>query len=85
MPTLHIEILGPGCPNCQALEANTRQAVAELGLDATLDKVTDDAAIVGYGVMSTPGLVLDGHVVSTGRVPTAVQIAELLGQPAGSP
>ncbi len=82
MPTPHIEILGPGCANCQALEANTRQAVADLGLDVTLDKVTDYAAIVGYGVMSTPGLVVDGRVVSTGRVPTAVQISELLAQTA---
>jgi len=53
-------------------------------MDATLDKVTDYAAIVGYGVMSTPGLVVDGRVVSTGRVPTAVQIAELLAQTAES-
>ncbi len=84
MTTLHIEILGPGCANCRALEAATRQAVADLGLDATLDEVTDYAAIAGYGVMSTPGLVVDGQVVSTGRVPTAAQIAELLGQRAGA-
>ena len=84
MPTLHIEILGPGCANCRALEANARQAVDQLGLDATLDKVTDYATIAGYGVISTPGLVVDGRVVSTGRVPSAVQIVELLGQRAGA-
>lgn len=80
MRTLHIEILGPGCGNCRSLEANARQAVEQLGLDAEVTKVTDDVTIAGYGVMSTPGLVVDGRVVSTGRVPTADQIAELLGQ-----
>ena len=81
MPTLHIEILGPGCANCRNLEANTRQAVDELGLDATIDKVTDDVTIAGYGVMSTPGLVVDGTVRSTGRVPSAADIRELLSAP----
>lgn len=76
--TVDIKILGPGCRNCQNLEASTRRAVADLGLDAAIDKVTDYAAIAGYGVMSTPGLVVDGTVVSTGRVPTAAEVAELL-------
>lgn len=83
MPPLHIEILGPGCANCRSLEAHTRQAVDQLGLVATLEKVTDYATIAGYGVMSTPGLVVDGRVVSTGRVPTAAQVAELLDQRRG--
>lgn len=78
MSTHQITILGPGCANCAALEAATRQAVDAFGMDATIDKATDDAAIAGYGVMSTPGLVVDGTVVSVGRVPTAAQIADLL-------
>ena len=50
-----IKILGPGCANCVNLERVTRQAVADLGIDATFEKVTDYAAIAGYGVMRTPG------------------------------
>jgi len=78
MPTLDIKILGPGCNNCKTLEDRTRRAVDELGLDAEITKVTDFAEIAGYGVMSTPGLVVDGTVVSAGRVPTESAIAELL-------
>lgn len=85
MAVIDIKILGPGCANCRALETNTRQAVDQLGLDATIEEITDYAAIAGYGVMSTPGLVVDGSVVSTGRVPTPAQVAELLGQAVDTP
>ena len=74
-----IKILGPGCTNCVNLERVTRQAVADLGLDAQIEKVTDYAAILGYGVMSTPGLVVDDKVLLSGRVPTAAHVRELLG------
>jgi small redox-active disulfide protein 2 len=73
-----IKVLGPGCANCVNLEKATRQAVADLGLDATIEKVTDYPTILGYGVMSTPGLVVDEQVVLAGRVPTAAQLRELL-------
>ena len=73
-----IKILGPGCTNCVNLERVTRQAVADLGLDAQIEKVTDYAAIMGYGVMSTPGLVVDDKVLISGRVPTAAKVRELL-------
>jgi len=73
-----IEVLGPGCANCQRLEANARQAVAMAGVEAEIVKVTDYRQIVGYGVMSTPGLVIDGTVVSFGRIPSAGDIAEWL-------
>jgi small redox-active disulfide protein 2 len=73
-----IKILGPGCTNCVNLERVTRQAVAELGLDAEIEKVTDYPAIMSYGVMSTPGLVVDEKVVLSGRVPTAAKVRELL-------
>lgn len=59
-------------------EKPTRQALDELGLDATVEKVTDDADIAGYGVMRTPGLVVDEHVLLSGRVPTANQIKAVL-------
>ena len=73
-----IKILGPGCTNCVNLERVTREAVTELGLDAQIEKVTDFPTIVGYGVMSTPGLVVDEKVVMSGRVPTAAAVRELL-------
>jgi small redox-active disulfide protein 2 len=73
-----IKILGPGCTNCVNLERVTRQAVADLGLDAQIEKITDYPAIMGYGVMSTPGLVVDETVVMSGRVPTAAKVRELL-------
>ena len=75
---MHVKILGPGCKNCQNLEARTREALAELGLDASVEKVTDYAAIAGYGVMTTPGLVVDDKVVVSGRVPKVDEIAALL-------
>lgn len=73
-----IKILGPGCANCANLERAARQAATDLGIDAQFEKVTDYPAIVGYGVMSTPGLVVDEQLVLSGRVPTAAQLRELL-------
>jgi len=73
-----IKILGSGCANCVNLERVTREALAALGVDATVEKVTDYPTIAGYGVMSTPGLVVDEKVVLSGRVPTAAQVRELL-------
>ena len=73
-----IKILGPGCANCVNLEKATRQAVSELRLEATIEKVTDYADIAGYGIMRTPGLVVDEEVVLSGRVPTVRQVKELL-------
>jgi small redox-active disulfide protein 2 len=70
-----IEVLGPGCNNCARLEKNTREAIAMAGIDAEITKVTDYAEIMAYGIMSTPGLVIDGKVVSYGRVPSAADIA----------
>lgn len=75
---MKIKILGPGCHNCVTLERVTREAVETLGVDAEIEKVTDYAAIAGYGVMSTPGLVVDDEVVLYGRVPTARHVRELL-------
>ncbi|MHB1489071.1 hypothetical protein GALL_336470 [mine drainage metagenome] len=73
-----IKILGSGCANCVALERVTREAVSALGVDAQFEKVTDYGAIASYGVMRTPGLVVDEAVVLAGRVPTANQVRELL-------
>jgi small redox-active disulfide protein 2 len=75
---MDIKVLGPGCANCVRLEANAREALADLGLTASIEKVTDLPAIVGYGIMSTPGLVVDGMVVSSGRVPSVDDIKRLI-------
>jgi small redox-active disulfide protein 2 len=73
-----IKILGSGCANCANLEKAAREAATELGIDATFEKVTDYGAIVGYGVMRTPALVVDEQLVLSGRVPTAAQVRDLL-------
>jgi len=75
-----IEVLGPGCDNCKQLEANAREAVMMAGVEAEIVKVTDHAQIAAYGVLSTPGLVIDGKVVSAGRIPSAGNIAAWLDE-----
>ena len=78
-----IKLLGPGCNNCKTLERLTREAVDALGLDATIEKVEDYPTIVGYGVMSTPALVIDEELVLSGRVPRAAEVKDLLAARAG--
>ena len=73
-----VKILGPGCANCKNLERVTRDALAELGLDAVVEKVEDYPTILGYGVMSTPGLVVDEKVLVSGRVPRPAEVRDLL-------
>ena len=73
-----VKILGSGCAKCHKLENNTRAALADLGLDATIEPVTDSGQIAGYGVMRTPGLVVDEEVLVSGRVPKPAEIAQLL-------
>ncbi len=73
-----IKILGPGCNNCKNLERATREALDQLGMDATVEKVEDYPTIMGYGIMSTPGLVVDEKVLVSGRVPKPAEIKQLL-------
>lgn len=75
---MNIKILGSGCANCVNLEKATREAVTALGIDATIEKVTDYADIASYNIMRTPGLVVDEQVILSGRVPTASHVKELL-------
>ena len=75
---MHVKILGSGCANCVNLEKATRKAAEELGIDATFEKVTDYADIASYDIMRTPGLVVDEHVILSGRVPTVAAVKELL-------
>lgn len=79
---MEIKVLGPGCKNCVTLERTTREAVAELGLDAEIEKVTDYAAIASWGILRTPGLVVNGVVVSSGRVPKKDEVKALIRQSA---
>jgi small redox-active disulfide protein 2 len=73
-----IQILGGGCARCQQLEKNAREAIARLGLDATVAKVTDMDQIVEMGVMVTPALAIDGSVKKSGVVLSVDQIAGIL-------
>ncbi len=75
---LTIKILGSGCANCKKLEATAHQAVAKLGIEAQIIKVTDYADIMKYNLMSTPGLVVDEKLVSAGRVPGEAEVMTLL-------
>jgi small redox-active disulfide protein 2 len=70
-----IEVLGSGCPKCQYVEKVVREVAASEGIEADIRHVTDDAEIAARGIMSTPGLVVDGVVVLAGRVPTHEQVA----------
>ena len=77
---MHIKILGSGCKKCVALGNNTKAAAQAAGIDVEIEKVTDIIAIAGYGVLSTPGLVINEKVVSSGRVLTAPEIGQILAQ-----
>jgi len=73
-----IKVLGPGCVNCKTLERRTIEVLSELNLKAEVQKVEDLDSIVGYGVMRTPGLVIDEKVVWQGGVPTRERIKEII-------
>jgi len=75
---MEVKILGTGCPNCKRLEKVTREALAEMGVDATVTKVTDMMDILSYNVPATPGLVIDGDVVSYGRIPPRAELATMI-------
>jgi len=75
---MKIEILGMGCAKCNKLEKNVRKAVSELGITVDVMKVEDLEEITSRGVMMTPALVVDGEIVSTGRVPGKDEIASIL-------
>lgn len=75
---ISIKVLGPGCANCEKLESLARSAVANLGLEAQIDKVTDFGEIMQYNVLATPGLVIDEQLVSAGRIPSKGEITTWL-------
>ena len=75
---MEIKILGSGCSNCLRLEAMVKQIAVEKDLEATFLKVTDYKDIMSYGIMHTPGLVINGKVLSAGRIPSRQEIATWL-------
>ena len=75
---MDIKVLGPGCPKCSQTEKVVREAAAEAGVDAHVEKVTDTMEIAGYGVFGTPAVVVDGEVRCVGKVPTMNEVKSWL-------
>lgn len=75
---LNIKILGPGCANCRKLEAVAREAANAANVQAEFDKVSDMKQIMRYDLMSTPGLVINDKLVSSGRIPTVAEVQKWL-------
>jgi small redox-active disulfide protein 2 len=67
---MEIKVLGPGCPKCQQTEETVKQAIAEAGVEAEVEKVTDTMKIASYGVFGTPAVVVDGEVKIVGKIPS---------------
>lgn len=77
---MDIKILGPGCPKCHQTEEIVKKAVAEAGVDAKIEKITDLMKIAAYGVFGTPAVVIDGNVKSVGKIPSKEDVKKWLGK-----
>ena len=77
---LSIKVLGPGCDNCDRVEEIARTAVADLGLEADIVKVTDRAEFARYNLLATPGLVINEKLVTGGRIPSVEEVKTLVGR-----
>ena len=75
---LTIKILGSGCPNCKRLEKFTKKAVEQLAVEAEIIKVTDPTKYADYGIMATPGLVINEETVSSGRIPSPAEVTDFI-------
>jgi small redox-active disulfide protein 2 len=75
---LKIEVLGSGCANCKRVEQMAKRAVSQLGVEAEVLKVTDPTTYADYGVLSTPGLLVNGKTVSSGRIPSMAEITSFI-------
>ena len=75
---MEIKVLGTGCANCRSLEKTTQLIVDELNLEASIEKVEDIQKIMEYGILRTPGLVIDGKVVLSGKVPKKEELKQIL-------
>ena len=76
---MEIKVLGPGCARCEKTEKLVKEAVAETGVAAEVEKVTDIMKIAGFGVLGTPAVVVDGDVKSVGKIPSKEEIKSWLG------
>lgn len=77
---MEIKVLGTGCQNCKALEKAVKEVVSEMNLQADVEKVEEIGKIVQYGVMLTPGLVINGKVKVSGRVPSKADIKKMISE-----
>jgi len=75
---LTIKVLGSGCANCKRVEQIAHKVITDMGIEAEVIKVTDYAEIMAYNIMSTPGLVINEKIVSTGRIPTSAEVTTWL-------
>lgn len=75
---MNIKVIGIGCSNCNKLEANVKEAVKQSLVDADVEKISDPKKFMLYGIMKTPGLVIDGKVASAGRIPTVDEIIAMI-------
>lgn len=80
---MEIRILGPGCPRCHEVEKRTINALAELGIAADVRKISDIQEIIEFNILGTPGLVINGKVVCSGRIPRAEEIKSWIREAAG--
>ncbi len=80
---LNIKVLGSGCQNCLNLEKLCREIISENNIEAEIEKVTDYKDIMSYGILSTPGLVVNGKVIHSGKLPTKSTLAHWLTNPVG--
>ena len=80
---MEIKVLGTGCNNCKKTKAVVGEAIQELGIAATMTEVQDIPSIMAYGVMSTPAIVINEKVVSTGKVPAKSQVIQMIRQAVG--
>jgi len=77
---MKIKVLGPGCTRCHQTEELVREAVAEAGVDAEIEKVTDVMKIASYGVLGTPAVIIDEKVKSVGKIPKKEEILKWIGK-----
>jgi small redox-active disulfide protein 2 len=77
---MDIKVLGPGCKRCHETEKVVREAVTDAGIAAYVEYITDIAEIAKHGIFSTPGVVVDGEVKSTGKVPSKAEVMSWLGK-----
>ena len=75
---MKIKILGPGCARCHQVERTTREVVKELGIDASIEEVKDVKKIMGYPILTTPGLVVNDELVCSGRVPDKAEVTQFI-------